>query len=780
MAWAGYLGPKARLAVEKSAPTTSVQPESTWIARFEGDPAILEKNGAKIVSHIGRVFVLQSKTPNLTMLSTLAGMLDIEEPTKYQTTLEVSSVDLNMSQTRQALGLDGEGALVAIIDTGLDIRHEDFRNADGTSRVLFFLDLNQSPEESRIAPVLDTDGTIIEGLGGTVYDNSLLNQFLQGAPLPIPKDTIGHGTHVAGIAAANGRATGLGLPAGRYVGMAPGADLLIVDADPDPGSFTDADLITALQFVTERAQKLGRPVVINMSLGGQSGPHDGTGPVEEAIDSISGSGKEGVIVVLSAGNDGARDLHASGKIDGESEIEVLVPPHLFFEGKGSAEFDLSFDKASGLSLSVISPTGEVFGPISSTGKAASLAGTSGVVDLAFGDPTQATESAFVHIKEDEVRTVADGVWRIVLSGRAARYDLWMSRSTLGATRLQSPIDSDVRVSTLACANSAIAVASHVNREFWLQPDAEETHTGLTLQEISTFSSFGPTRTGGIRPDLSGPGEFVLASLSQDAPPTLRESAFFAVPADLRLADDGKHGAQRGTSMSAPHVTGVIALLLSIEPRLDAEEVRRILWLSAKADAKTTQTLPDHRWGFGKLDPFAAAQILLQATPQALSTERSTVGASLDLLPPDGSVSSTIYVIPRDINGVPMGSGHTVTLLLNLRDSRTNVSLAQRSLPLTDEGDGIYSALLFGESSKSFGDAPLIADLRAQFEGIELEGTPSIAFAFDRREIGRLREFSGGSCQVSPVGEPGSLLFLGGLSFLLSLLISRQRGRRSRA
>jgi subtilisin family serine protease len=547
--------------------------------------------------------------------------------------------------------------------------------------------------------------------------------------------------------------------------MAPAADLLIVDADPTPGSFTDADLISALQFVTERAQQLGRPVVINMSLGGQSGPHDGTGPVEEVIDSISGRGKEGVIVVLSAGNDGSRDLHASGRVNGKSEVELLVPPHLFFEGTGIVTLELFFDDPRNLSLSLVSPTGEVFGPLASTQAPLGLQGSSGEVQLAFGDPSEGSLRALVQLTEQDLLPVASGVWRLLISGEATRYHLWMSQSNIGATRLQKPIDADMRVSSLACAQSAIAVASHSNREFWVRPDGEETHTGLVPQAISTFSSYGPTRTGDIRPDLSGPGEFVLSSLSQDAPPTLRRSAFFAVPSDQRLADDGKHGALRGTSMSAPHVTGVIALLLSIEPRLDAEDVRRILWLTALADAETTQTLPDHRWGFGKLDPFAAAQLLLQTPAQGLSTERSTVGASLDLIPPDGSASTVIYIIPRDLNGLPLGSGRAVSLSANLRDSFTNEIVAQRSLSVIDEGDGIYLGILYGESPKTFGDAPLIADLQAQLDGVVVAGSPSVAFAFERQEIGRLRNFSGGTCQVSPVGGAGSFLFCWGLVLL---------------
>jgi subtilisin family serine protease len=760
VASAGHLGARAKLIIKDPA---SQQLKKSWVARFEGDPAELTKRGVTIVSQVGRVFVLEGTPQNISSIVSLSGMYDIDAPANYQTTLDVSTADLQLAQARQSLGLSGEGAIVAVIDTGLDVRHEDFRNLDGSSRVLFLLDLNQTPEESGVAPVLDDDGALVDGLGGTVYDKALLDQYLQGEALPVPVDTLGHGTHVTGIAASNGNATGNNLDAGRYVGMAPGADIIFVDADVTPGSFSDDNLIRAIQFITERAQQLGRPVVINMSLGGQSGPHDGSGPVEEVIDSLSGPGREGVAFVLSAGNDGDADLHGSGSLYGERDAEFLVPSHFFRNGGGRISFELYFEGASDLSFSVIAPNGEVFGPFKQGEEAAAFRGLAGVVEFAFSE-----EVAFINCREDEALPVLNGLWKIKLKGEAARFDIWTTSNNLGTTHLIRPLDPTGRVSSLACAQSAIAVASHVSHAAWLQPDGEETQTGLIPQTMSFFSSYGPTRTGAIRPDLSAPGDFVIASMSQDAPPTLRESNFFSNPSDRLVADDARHGAIRGTSMASPHVAGVVALLLSIDPSLDVEEIRRILWLSAKADTQTTQTLPNQRWGYGKLDPFAAAQILLQAEAQELSTERSTVGALTDLIPPDGSEGATIVVIPRDELGVPLGPGHSVTLRVNVRDSRSNISFALRVIQAIDEGDGVYSAVIVGEPQKQFGDPPLIADIHAQVDGIELQGAPSVAFAFDRREVGRFREFSGGTCGVSPVGS------LGGSGWVLLLLLLLRR------
>src|SRR5262249_61875088 len=132
-------------------------------------------------------------------------------------------------------------------------------------------------------------------------------------------DLFGHGTHVAGIAAGSGRATGAGLPAGRYVGMAPGADLVIVKGTRGSGNgFSDTDIADGVRFVFERAAALGRPAVVNLSIGAQSTAHTGHSAMEEMLSALVGSGTSaaGRIIVAAAGNDGGDDIHASGELAG--------------------------------------------------------------------------------------------------------------------------------------------------------------------------------------------------------------------------------------------------------------------------------------------------------------------------------------------------------------------------------------------------------------------------------------------------------------------------------
>lgn len=167
-------------------------------------------------------------------------------------------------------GLTGRGVLVAVIDSGIDYFHPDFRNEDGTTRILYLWDQNRD----------------------TVYTREEINQALsQGASdrslglASVPStDTSGHGTAVAAIAAGNGRES-----RGVYRGVAFESELLIVKlGTPLTDSFPrTTQLMEALDFVLRRAQELGRPVAVNMSFGNTYGSHDGTSLLETFMDDIS-------------------------------------------------------------------------------------------------------------------------------------------------------------------------------------------------------------------------------------------------------------------------------------------------------------------------------------------------------------------------------------------------------------------------------------------------------------------------------------------------------------
>jgi subtilisin family serine protease len=164
----------------------------------------------------------------------------------------------------------------------------------------------------------------------------------------------------------------------------------------------------------------------------------------------------------------------------------------------------------------------------------------------------------------------------------------MGEFTEGATRSHL-------VGMPGTAFSAVTVASYATRKEWTSADPNNRNVVLdavNLEEISYFSSPGPTRDGHNKPEIAAPGQWLISALSGDASTT-------EIPLWTRVQGI-KYTAMQGTSMSAPYVTGSLALLLQKHPTMDWAEAKRRLMKSAKQDA-STQPCWNNRWGYGKLD-----------------------------------------------------------------------------------------------------------------------------------------------------------------------------------
>jgi subtilisin family serine protease len=201
--------------------------------------------------------------------------------------------------------------LVGIVDSGIDYTHPDFRNTDGTSRIAWLWDQTISPEKlsEEAIPAQPPKGYVI----GAEYDNAKINEALsedsQSAiyrRLP-SRDLSGHGTHVAGIAAGNGRASD-----GDYAGVAPKSTLIVVKlASPEEDSFpSTSELLQAVNYCVSKALSMRMPLALNLSFGNTYGSHAGTSLVERFFDDISNYWKTSIVIGM--GNEGAAAGHTSG------------------------------------------------------------------------------------------------------------------------------------------------------------------------------------------------------------------------------------------------------------------------------------------------------------------------------------------------------------------------------------------------------------------------------------------------------------------------------------
>ena len=249
----------------------------------------------------------------------------------------------------------GANVIVAVIDTGIDIFHDSFRKADNTTRIL---------------EIWDQDITAAGGANppagfqqiGKVYNAAAINAALAGSPPFNTIDNNGHGTHVAGIAAGNGRQDDRCSFPGRYVGVAPEADLVICRAIALPNGQSGA-IRDALNWCAQAGTRnvdathpVPRPVVINCSFGSDIGPHDGTAFLDRLVDQLlrpAGGPPPGLAVVVAAGNEGAGTTHENGIVaaNGSATVAFTMPP-----GSSVADIlDIWYNGTATLSVTLTAP-----------------------------------------------------------------------------------------------------------------------------------------------------------------------------------------------------------------------------------------------------------------------------------------------------------------------------------------------------------------------------------------------------------------------------------------
>jgi subtilisin family serine protease len=464
----------------------------------------------------------------------------------------------------------GAGVIVGIIDDGIAFRHPSFRNGDGSSRILAIWDQRLEARGGEAPPadfgygVEYTRATIDSALVGP--HPRLRVRHVEQAPF--------HGTHVAGIAAGNGRPSGRSTGTQRFVGVAPDADLIVVantrGLEKDPGTFADsADTLDAVRYILQMAERLGKAVVINLSQGDNIGPHDGTSLLEVGIASlIDGPGRA---LIKSAGNEGDSKRHAQGILpaSGSNDVQIEVP-----DGEQEVTVDIWYPRAHRLSLRISPPGGAAttapFNP--PVNRMVTLSnGNKAFVDADLKDPGNYDNRTFVVLHPGTKTAVRKGAWTFHLKGTGA-WHAWIQGGQSSAVFTSRFASAATTISIPGTSPSVITVGAYISKDpFSLG----------RVGRLSDISSHGPTRDGRRAPTLSAPGEEIHAP----QPP----SHFVGF---------------KGTSMSAAMITGAVALMFEDGKELTASDVRQRLEQTARNDANTG-AVPNNDWGFGKLDVEAA-------------------------------------------------------------------------------------------------------------------------------------------------------------------------------
>jgi len=489
--------------------------------------------------------------------------------------------------------LTGQGVLIGIVDSGIDWRHADFIDAQGQTRIAAIWDQT------------DLSGNPPAGYNyGSFYSKTEIQAALEGTgPQVGGVDTWGHGTHVAGIAAGNGRATGNGQPANTFVGVAPGAELVIVKGGDT--QFIENQILDGLAFCYGFADALSKPIAVNLSVGSSHyGPHDGTSFFESSIDEMLWS--PGRMLVISAGNDGQESIHFKGETSSVSAYTVSFAVGENATGvKDFIGFDIWADHWSSLlELSVITPSGDTLGPVKSGQAVQQWEQGEGRIylDHASTGIDARNNSYHTWLRLSDAGTgnasmdnLAAGTWTLRFIGATSSFDGWLYEHSLPASLTRGG-DHNTLLPEPANAYLPMTVGGYTTRENWpsLWADPWGPYP-VEVGDIAGFSSPGPTRDGRRKPDLAAPGEHILSALA----------ATSVRPTDHYAGLDSVHSAWAGTSMAAPHVTGAAALLFELDPTLGSSQIKSYLINSASQDAFTGNQLWDGRWGRGKLNVLAA-------------------------------------------------------------------------------------------------------------------------------------------------------------------------------
>lgn len=493
-------------------------------------------------------------------------------------------------------GYDGTGVIMGLIDSGIDFTHPDFLDSAGKSRVLYIWE--QSPTSGSTVPQPYNYG--IEWRKGQIDSGLCTHTDLT---------YYGHGTHVSGIAAGDGSSTNLR----DYRGVAYKSDIILVALDFYNSGPAVAD---AADYIFTKAAALGRPCVINASVGDYYGSHDGLDLQTTLIENLL-TAQNGRSVVGASGNAGNEKIHLGYTTNGNTNFTWFVPPAsgpLYIQMWGDTN---SFD-ATQVAIAVDQNTTYARrGQSNYTTVVQNLSGLSNdTIRNANNDrlaTVQRAGSTQASAYEFEFLVTPDsisGYYITLLTTGSGTFHTWSFDVYSGAvpTLVQLPTMVDYHapdttytvVSSFQCSDKVICVGNYVNRDRWLDYNGNYTiDPTVTTSAIMWNSSVGPTRDGRIKPDICATGANILSCGVLSVLPSQIASG----PQYIGLG--GYHVVGGGTSAASPVVAGVAALYLQRYPNATWSDVRNAIVNCSRQDAFTGSNLPNVTWGNGKVDAFSA-------------------------------------------------------------------------------------------------------------------------------------------------------------------------------
>lgn len=563
----------------------------------------LAKHGGRVSSRHGNIVSLIMPYEALRGLSKLDSVSFIEASQPMEACND-KAADNEVGTHLEALrkncpAYTGKGVVVGVIDTGIDTTLDAFKDEKGKSRISYFWNL-AADDATRYPTVVTPEGESRTYAYGSEYTAADIDAQTEDAPIFI--DEYGHGTHVSGTIGGRDK---------QYPGMAPDVKYIVTvnegeniekgDLFCGEGSGSTLD---SLEYIISRAEEMGMPLVVNLSMGTNMGPHDGSTLFEQAIQ--SDIEERGLIICVASGNsqDEAKNAVVTIPAGGSEEVkldftayEPSASPLLYnaieMWSTGNPQIDL---KIAGKDVEREIAYDETIED------AVEFDGTNLLCSKEFGSALNGDDRTLLNFETNSDEKNLKLTLTLTNKGSEdAVVHLYLQRNTV--SKFIDHVDEGGAVGLPATTPGAVTVGAYTTRKI----------AGLysePIGEICSFSGCGPVRRSDLftgvnawKPDIVAPGA-VLCSMGSTG------------------YNEGKHVYMVGTSMATPVVTGTVALLLQNMPDATAEQVKEAIFEKAESDGFTGE-VPNSVYGHGKINASCVeSSKVVSPQPRLANAERS--------------------------------------------------------------------------------------------------------------------------------------------------------------
>lgn len=596
---------------------------------------LAEQYGGRFKYSYKQLAAVEIPEKNLLAFSKEYAVEQIENPNIYgQALMDTARIRNNINKVQEGVAplphdIKGRGVIVGIIDGGIYWQHKDFKRPDGTTRIRYIWDEGVTGANKPLPynygnewNWIDIDNgncTHVEPYNGTCSDSS-------------------HGTCIAGVAAGNGRSVEAdSFLNEKYTGVAPESEIIAVRVDLCAANFA-VHVADAVDYIFKKADALGRPCIINTSIGSYYGPHDGKDLTSQLIETLLDE-RNGRALVASAGNGGDRSFHLG------YDLVSVDSAYTFFKYNNTqhaVNFDWWADTADFKNAAFAVGCNDTLGvnlgrtayfhvsdfnpaPNSGTTIVRSLFDASGNFALGQINMQVSLLEGRYHCEVLVAPADVRNLWRLQTKG-TGRFDLWGSEKLTGTSDVLELLNGNsIQLDNYAlpdknktltagwqCSDKVITVGNYSNRANYLDVDSTEFNvtanfhneggTVVLYDEVVgkryKTSSLGPTRDNRLKPDLMATGNVTMCTGDSNYIRLKLTNERYLV------ALGGKHLRKGGTSVSAAIVSGIAALYFEKRPTANYAEIKQALICTAVKDSFTGPTA-NNEYGNGKVDAFAA-------------------------------------------------------------------------------------------------------------------------------------------------------------------------------